>query len=105
MGHSAEIATPIIEAIEKYKLENGQFPNNLKDLSPGFIPNIPHTGMCAYPGYEYRKSKEISETGGYELFISTSIGAINWDEFIYRPSGEYKEASFQRVGKWAYYHE
>ena len=104
MRKSAILATPIIDAIEEHKIKIGDYPKSLKDLTPKFMTKIPHTGMCAYPRYEYRKSKKPDESGGYELFISTSVGTLNWDEFIYRPSGVYGE-SFERVGKWAYYHE
>ena len=104
MGRSAILATPLVAAIEDYKTTTGQYPNSLGDLSPKFITSVPHTGMCAYPLYEYRKAEKTDEAGGYELFISTSIGVLNWDEFIYMPSGKYGD-SFQPVGKWAYYHE
>lgn len=104
MGKAAIIATPLINAIDNYKFQTSEYPKDLDVLVPAYIEKIPHTGMCAYPHFEYRRPKNVRSNDEYELFIRTSIGVLNWDEFIYRPSGEYGD-SFEKIGRWAYYHE
>jgi hypothetical protein len=46
----------LINAIEEYRLQNGKYPDLLTDLVPNYISNIPGTGMCGYPTFEYEKA-------------------------------------------------
>ena len=43
------------------------------------------------------------------LYASVPSGVINFDEFLFLPNQNYPERDyggrFQRLGRWAYYHE
>ena len=119
---SASIAgEPIIRAIEAYKVEQKKYPKNLEALVPKYLPKIPHTGMCAYPRFQYTSGGEpfsgqdylnhtylTAKSGGYMLFIETPRGGINWDRFFYWPSKKYSRWEYggrvEKINGWAYTH-
>ncbi|MBI5779206.1 MAG: hypothetical protein HZA49_07095 [Planctomycetes bacterium] len=109
MHKAAGRSEPIINALKQFKEKNGSYPVGLEELIPYHLSNIPDTGMSHYRKYEYTKKSEYHEAGGYELWIKTPIGGINWDVFVYWPSENYpsrmKGGSVERISKWAYVHE
>jgi hypothetical protein len=38
-------AAPVISAVNRYRSEHGQYPMNLNELIPGYLPSIPHAGF------------------------------------------------------------
>lgn len=60
-GLSKKTAEPIINAVERYKTNYGQYPANLTDLIPEYIDDIPDSkmGWCDVP-YKYEKSAMLS---------------------------------------------
>ena len=40
-----DVAVNIIKAIEQYQVANGRYPNQIEDVTPVFIDNIPKTSM------------------------------------------------------------
>ncbi len=51
---AAEIAKPLIAAINSYFQETGKPPLFLKDITPKYIPQIPATGVKECPDFDYR---------------------------------------------------
>lgn len=110
MKNASVVGKPIIEAIKEFKTDKGHYPASLEELVPSHLNLIPHTQMCGYPKFEYVTGKDIpSSSGGYELFIKTPLGLLNWDVFYYWPSESYPERDkggwVEKIDNWAYVHE
>ena len=104
------VGKSIIEALEQYKSEKGSYPISLDHLVPIHLEEIPHTQMCGHPKFEYGTGKNAPRASeGYELFIYTPLGGINFDVFYYWPSKNYpvrdKGGRIEKIGNWAYVHE
>ncbi len=78
---------------------------------PDYLPEIPKTGMKAYPDYDYLtgEAAERYENNRWVLIVHTTSGFINFDMFVYFPEGNYPKHAYgstlERIGDWAYYHE
>ncbi len=106
----AQTSDPLIAAIQTYVEVHGEPPRTLDDMVPSILPALPHTGMGAYPEYEYRVgASKHSPTESWTLVVRTPRELWNADEFVYYPSARYpkRDASgwFEPIGAWAYYHE
>lgn len=107
----AERSKPLIQAIHSFESLHGSPPTDLNALVPGFLPEIPDTGMAAYPRYEYRTAEKAAEYEGnpWTLTVFTPSGGINFDQFMYFPKQNYPEKGYggwlERVADWAYVHE
>ena len=96
----------IINAIEKYREHYNEYPENIENLIPAFIPENPYTGIPVYPYYEYSlPDKTIKD---YELKVYCSYG-MSFDSFFYWPQKDYPRYIYggytERIGDWAYVHE
>ncbi|HUV40406.1 MAG TPA: hypothetical protein VMW23_01290 [Sedimentisphaerales bacterium] len=107
----AERSKTLVQAIKEYELRYGNLPASLENLVPEFLPNIPQTGMGAYPEYEYKVGEEAQEFAkdAWCLVVNTPLGGLNWDIFIYFPNQDYTECGWggvlEKVKDWAYVHE
>lgn len=107
----AERSMPLVTAIEKYQGAHGSLPESLNSLVPQFLPEVPATGMAAYPEYNYAKGDDAARFEGnpWVLWVFSPYGGINFDQFIYLPLQNYPEHGYggvlQRIGDWAYVHE
>ena len=103
----------LVQAIKNYELQYGSPPAGLENLVPEFLPNIPQTGMGAYPEYEYKVGDEAQEFAkdAWCLVVRAPLAGLNWDVFIYFPNQDYAECVhayggvLEKVGDWAYVHE
>ncbi len=104
-------ARPVIEAIDRYRSDIGEYPKSLAVLAPKYLPAVPATGNAIYPEYDYRLAGDGWgwTIPHYELFVRTPVGIFNWDQFVYRPEHEYPQepdgGPVERIGVWAYIHE
>ena len=104
-------STPLVEAITQFTEQKGHPPETLQNLVPKYLVKIPGTGMKAYPEYEYLVGEDARryEDNPWILKVSTPLGGINFDMFIYFPKGNYPEYAYgsqlERIGDWAYCHE
>ncbi|MBI3735661.1 hypothetical protein HY256_04005 [Candidatus Sumerlaeota bacterium] len=108
-ARAADNMRPLIAAIEEFKTKNGSLPPNLEALVPGYIKEIPSTGLSLYPKVEYW-TKLTGGLGGNEwgLIIRASHNPFNFDTFNYLPLHNYPDwygGMTERVGDWAYVHE
>ena len=101
----------LVRAIHQYENNTGQPPPDLADLVPDYLPSVPRTGLPAYPDYEYSTGHAPDRWDGnpWVLYVLTSSGGINFDQFLYFPLQNYPESgcggALQRIGAWAYVHE
>jgi hypothetical protein len=108
---ASRVGDRVVLALAQYRIEKGEYPSSLEQLIPGYLQEIPYTGMIAYPEFRYRKDSNDIQTspGSFELRIDCTSGVINFDRFIYWPAGTYPDRiqgnGVERIGKWAYVHE
>lgn len=107
-----ERAKPLVAAIHQYERDHHAPPGSLATLVPRYLPEVPSTGMRAYPEYYYSTGDECRrryQDNPWALSVSTPIGFLNWDCLLYFPRRNYPErgygGSLERVGDWAYVHE
>jgi hypothetical protein len=107
----AERSRPLVDAVTKYEREHGQPPESLDSLVPRYLPQVPSTGMGAYPKFEYVSGDQAKrfQTNPWAIYVFTPSGGINFDQFLYLPRQNYPEkgygGSLERIGDWAYVHE
>lgn len=113
----AKRSAPLIMAIRSYEQNSGHPPARVEDLVPKYLPQVPKTGMGAYPEYEYITGKESLAYDGnpWVIVVDTPIGLINWDKFVYFPKQNYPPNGrsgwvsnwgyMERLEDWGYVHE
>lgn len=53
-----QMATPIVEAVESFKQENGAYPDSLAVLTPQYLPGLPAVRISVFqPEVSYRVKK------------------------------------------------
>jgi len=108
---ASRVGDQLVLALTQYRNDKGEYPDSLNRLIPGYLEQIPFTGMIAYPEFSYGKDRNDIQTnpGSYELRIDCTSGGINFDRFIYWPSETYpdriQDNRVERIRKWAYVHE
>jgi hypothetical protein len=112
MAAFADRSRPLVDAIRQFERERGAPPNDLQQLVPGFLPEVPSTGMTAYPDYEYHVGPIAAQDyhgNPWALSVFTPSGMINFDQMLYFPKQNYPDTGYggwlERVGDWAYVHE
>ena len=120
LGHRTRMAAferlaarsaPLVEAIRAYEAHHGKPPSDLADLAPEYFTAVPHTGMRAYPDYDYLVGEAATRHEGnpWALVVRTTSGGINFDQFMYLPLQNYPKTGYggvlERVSDWAYVHE
>lgn len=112
MGAMADRSAILTSAIERYERDNGVAPAALEDLVPGYLAEVPSTGMMAYSQYRYLAGDETEKQyqgNPWILRVYTPSGGINFDEMLYFPNQNYPKQGYggtlELVGDWAYLHE
>lgn len=105
----ADRSSTLVEAIKQYERETGTPPTTIADLVPRYLAEVPHTGMSAYPKYEYARAPGMC-MGDNAWNVIMFVGeALSFDMFIYCPNQNYPRAIggnwIERIGAWAYMHE
>jgi hypothetical protein len=105
-------ARPLILAIHKYEREHSTPPPNLESLVPNYLPEIPTTGMAAYPVFSFHTGDDAQQeyfNNPWAVSILTPTSFLNFDELLYFPQQNYPEVGYggwlERIGNWAYVHE
>jgi hypothetical protein len=101
-------ATPLVQALERYREDHGAYPEALQELQPGYIAEAPGTGMIGYPDFEYQPPGEAKlEAAGYGLYVNCFV--MSFDTLHYWPSEDYPEKMWggvvEPIDGWAYVHE
>lgn len=112
MAEFASRSQTLIAAIKEFEQDQGQPPTALTNLVPAYLPEVPETGMPAYPEYVYYSGDESREwyaNNSWVLIVNTPSVFLNWDQMFYFPRQNYADVPFnagvERVGDWAYNHE
>jgi hypothetical protein len=105
----AERSKPLVAAITDFTREQGRPPIDLHELVPTYLPEVPGTGMPAYPDFDYATDPQRWDANPWTLWVRTPAGGINFDMFMYLPRQNYPEQGYGgvlvRVGDWAYVYE
>ena len=98
-------ADKLIIAIEKYKQKNNHYPDDISNLKPEFIKNIPSPWIMGISNYKYEKKKE-----NFNLtFTQNAMIGFNFEVVVYDPSEDHKaEGELSKLyntkkDKWKYY--
>ena len=57
-----QIGDRLVQAIAQYRNDKGEYPDSLDRLIPGYLEEIPYTGMIAYPEFSYLKDRNDIQT-------------------------------------------
>ena len=105
----AKRSEPLVNAIKAYEKKYGFPPGELNAIVPEFLPQMPATGMAAYPRYIYRVVQKGHEDNPWMLEVFTPSGILNFDKFIYYPLQNYPRhwcgQPLEPIGDWVYLHE
>jgi hypothetical protein len=84
---------PLVNAIEAFH----------QDLIPKYLEKIPPTGMGSHTNIVYRVGGNLGNP--WMLNIDAHEG-LGWNQFYYFPLENYPKGwPYERMGKWAYFHE
>jgi len=79
-------AQELIAAIERYKDDHGTPPTLLDALVPGYLSEIPGTGLAGFPHFEYRLlADNESYQGRFELFMPCPYSYAGPSALVYWP--------------------
>lgn len=104
---TAAQAEPIREALERYRIDKGEYPVALSMLVPMYLPTIPepipHPTGRGDNSWRYRR---IS-SGEYQIMVTTMHWVSSFDVFVVRSSGNYpgewrRFLKYFKVGEWRY---
>ena len=97
----------VVDAIGRYTDATGEPPTTLSQLVPTYLPNVPTTGMPAYPNYEYKAmAGECSDKSRWHLRVDVPE-FIDMDRLLYCPAQDYEPVpgfvlSRTRIGSWVH---
>lgn len=104
----AKRAESILGALRTYKRDHGQYPQQLEQLVPAYLPEVPLAGAFAYSDWKYRKGDGKQLFGEFELSLSM-LYASSGDRLFYWPNARYPEVVYSGgvvpLGTWAYTRE
>lgn len=82
-GEFAARSRPLLSAIDSYERDNGHPPKALEALVPGYLQEVPTTGMGAFPAYLYS-----TECHSSRWCLAVPVGAtlLQWEALRYAPS-------------------
>lgn len=102
-------SAPVVTAIQEFVRQRGQPPTALEDLVPDFLPELPETGLCAYPNYTLLSGEKAQRFEANPWVLMVSVGSLDFDVFLYLPLQNYPAHGFggvvERMGDWGYVHE
>jgi hypothetical protein len=114
----AEQGRPIVVAITAFIAEHGRSPNQLEELKPRYMAEIPETGLALYPKFEIVTSTGDKRNcfGDDWLLRADALptkilmrGFGGCDSYIFAPSGRYPSSEIDTichygdgVGGWDY---
>lgn len=76
-------ASPLIEAIEKYKTQHGEYPDRLEELEGEYIPEIPRLNAMNIRPYHYEK-----RNGSFQLSFEQLWHWSATEVVVYNTSGQ-----------------
>lgn len=105
-NYAIKNSEPIINAIENYQYVKGFYPENLEELKPDFIKEIPETGIIGIRKYYYElknDSYELSFNQNVILFFNFEVSVYSPTD-QYEPEGKIKQLYDTKFKHWKYYY-
>ncbi|MCB9884844.1 MAG: hypothetical protein H6838_05090 [Planctomycetes bacterium] len=97
---ATERARPLIVAIDLFERDRGAPPATLQDLVPDYLPEVPTTGLVAYPAFAYAQAAPSGAAGskgaGWRLSLPCPL-LFDFDALVYRPA-----RAGEHSGRWVY---
>jgi len=101
-------SAPIINALDRFHTSQSDYPENLEELVPDYMTDLPDTGMAAYPAFGYSRDTEVSEHYILVIYMRdrTGLGCITlwyWPEEDYHNGEkplEYREQERYQMKNW-----
>jgi hypothetical protein len=104
----ASRAKSVVEALERYRGDAGEYPDSLDNLVPAYLHSVPIPGPIAYPRFKYSRASSTTPYRGYELAVPMLHGGSG-DRLIYWPNQAYPQRIYSGEvdvrGTWAYISE
>ena len=101
---------PLVDAIKQFETKYGKPPENLQQLVPEFLPEVPQTGIGALPNYEYENSidQRFFKGNQWLLRVEAPYGARPVSFLVYFPNHNYSRvysiSRIKEIEDWAYIH-
>ena len=98
-------ADKLISAIQNYRKSKNQYPDDISELKPEFIKNIPTPWIMGISGYNYEKKGDYFNL----TFSQNVIIGFNFEVVVYDPTENHKVegelTTLYETGKdkWKYY--
>ncbi|MDD3876839.1 MAG: hypothetical protein PHT69_09470 [Bacteroidales bacterium] len=98
-GYAIRRAELLIKPLEKYKNDNGTYPNFVSELVPNYIDKLPFTKIISVPHISYKKAHN-----SYNLMMGQRINGWDVEIILYNSNDEYDSTlKLKRHGNWRYY--
>ena len=98
-------ANKLINAIEKYKINHNEYPNDISNLKPEYLNSIPKPWIMGISNYNYKKKDD-----SYNLtFTQNVVIGFNFEVVVFDPTENHKaEGELTTLyktsnSKWKYY--
>jgi hypothetical protein len=97
----AERGDRIVAAIQAFEARNGAPPATLAELAPGFIAELPGTGLGSRPAFRYEVSYGKPGDASFRLWTGLP-GISHVTDFEYLPASDVEawHTVITRVGDW-----
>ena len=90
----------LVDALEAYHGQHGEYPDMLDALVPEFIEAIPPTGLSSKSRFNYYKN---DENAYYRLSASRRMGILDFNFLSFSPDPEFSGVgNMGSIGAWAY---
>jgi len=98
---------PLVEAIESYHRDTGDYPEDMNALVPKYLAKLLDTQMGRYTNYNYYVGDRARSFYSNPWIIEIPVGyGMGFDQFYYFPLQNYPSGwPYEKIGKWAYFHE
>jgi len=98
---------PVIQGIEQFRKDRGEYPKDLQELIPTYLKEIPSTNLGNFPQCHYLTGEEARKCGEnpWVLVMEDPKSAFG-GKVVYYPLQNYPPYSHDervsQIGKWAY---
>ncbi len=98
-------ADKLITAIEKFRKNNNHYPDDISELKPDYIKNIPDPWIMGISGYYYEKKEDHFKL----TFSQNVIMGFNFEVVVYDPTENQRAEGGLEIlyetgkEKWKYY--
>lgn len=107
-----ERGTAIIQALDSFRTDYGEYPTELEQLVPRYLPEVPMAGIRICPEFNYIRSDDLESQGDRDIRVLTYEISVSMHKYrshfadvkkyylYYRPERDYP-TSHEQIGLWA----